>query len=379
LNRSIASAVILAAGLGTRMRSATPKVLHEVCGRPLLQYVLDAVACLQPRRLVVVLGKGHESVALLLPAGAEVAIQKEQRGTGDAVLSAEGLVEDGPLLVVPGDTPLVTGQALEQLAAAHARSAAAATVLTMRLADPTGYGRIVRGADGLVDRIVEHRDAGSAELVLDEVNTGMYVLPGRRALDLLREVGTDNAQGEIYLTDVVAGLRRAGERVAAHVTPDPFVALGVNTRVELANAQDLMRHRLLHAWMLAGVTVEDPGSTSIDSTVRLEPDVTLLPFSSLRGDTQVGRGTVIGPGSTLVDTLVGPDCRVRHSYAEGAVLAGRSVLGPFGYLAPGERLEPDGRRFAGGVSALTPAGLGTMGADAPDRPLPAGEANQHGN
>lgn len=338
MSSSIASAVVLAAGLGTRMKSTLPKVLHEVCGAPLLTYVLAAIGPVNPEQLVVVLGSGHEAVRPLLPSGAEVVLQQRPQGTGHAVLCAADWVLDGPLLVVPGDAPLVTRDVLLQLVSAHETARADATVLTMRLADPTGYGRIIRGADGLVDRIVEQRDAGLEELAVDEVNTGMYVLPGRATLDILRRVGTDNAQGEVYLTDVVAGLRREGARVAAHLTPDPNVALGVNTRVELAEAQAVMRARLLRHWMLEGVTIEDPSSTHIDAGVTLEADVRILPFTSLRGTTSVARGSIIGPGSTLVDTTVGEDATVRHSYTDGAILERGANVGPFSYLRPAAHL-----------------------------------------
>jgi bifunctional UDP-N-acetylglucosamine pyrophosphorylase/glucosamine-1-phosphate N-acetyltransferase len=258
----------------------------------------------------------------------------EQRGTGHALLCAREYIEEGSLLVVPGDTPLICADLLAGLVAAHEAAGADATVLTMRPSDPTGYGRVIRGADGFLDRIVEHRDAGIEELRVDEVNSGMYVLPGPRAVDILAQASPDNAQGEIYLTDVVQGLRRTGGRVAAHMTADADSVRGVNTRVELAAAQDLMRRRLLEHWMLEGVTIEDPASTYIDSSVELEADVLLLPFTSLRGRTRVAGGSVVGPGSTLVDTRVAEGCTVRHSYTDGAVLEAGSNVGPFAYLRP---------------------------------------------
>ena len=316
------------------MRSATPKVLHRVCGAPILSYVVQAAAALEPERLVVVLGHGHEAVRPILPEGCRVALQSEQRGTGDALLAAAEHVADGPLLVLAGDTPLVYAEVLRGLVEAHRAAGAAATVMTMRREDPTGYGRVIRDGQGYVARIVEHRDASAAEQAVHEVNTGMYVLPGREALEILRGVGTANDQGEVYLTDVVEGLVRRGARVAAHVTPDPAAALGVNSRAELAEAQAIMRERIARAWMLAGVTIEDPQSTHIDATVALESDVTILPFTCLRGTTRVGRGSEIGPAATLVDTVVGEDCRVRHAYAEGARLERGASVGPFTYLRP---------------------------------------------
>lgn len=235
---------MLAAGQGTRMKSELPKVLHPVCGRPMLLYVLAAVAQVGAPRVVVVLGHGYDQVIPCLPAGCVVALQERQLGTGHALLAAAHHLLPGPNLVVPGDTPLVTGEALLSLARDHEASGAAATVLTTMLDDPTGYGRVIRAADGSVSRIVEHRDAGPEELAVHEINSGMYVLPVPLALEILEQVGTDNDQGEIYLTDVIAGLRERGQPVSASTVSDPSLVLGVNSRVELALAETLMRRRL---------------------------------------------------------------------------------------------------------------------------------------
>jgi bifunctional UDP-N-acetylglucosamine pyrophosphorylase/glucosamine-1-phosphate N-acetyltransferase len=334
------------------MRSAKPKVLHTVCGLPLLTHVLRAVEGLFAGagtsalpRIVVVLGHGQEQVEDILPDGCLVAVQQRQLGTGHALLAAAEQIRggpDGPMLVLPGDTPLITTEALRQLIDAHATTGADATVLTMRLADPTGYGRVVRGADvraatdATVARIVEHRDATEEERHIDEVNSGMYVLPGWRTLEVLAGLGAENAQGEVYLTDVVEELCRRGDRVWAVVTPDPRACLGVNSRVELAEAQANMNKRIRQAWMLAGVTLEDPDSTQIDALVTLEPDTTVLPYTCLRGSTTVARGSEIGPGTTLVDTIVGADCRVLLSYCEGAVLEAGATVGPFAHIRPPE-------------------------------------------
>jgi len=339
----MATIVILAAGLGTRMKSSLSKVMHPVCGAPLLSHVIAAADGLAAGRRVVVLGAGQGLVQSIVPSGWEVAIQERQRGTGDALLAAAACIGDGAVLVLSGDTPLVTTPMLEALLAAHGQSGAEATVLTMDLDHPDGYGRVVRDAAGDLAYIVEHRDATDAERAVDEVNAGMYVLPGQTALEILREAGTDNDQGEIYITDVVAGLRRRGARVGAYRLVDPALALGVNSRVDLAEAQRIMRARICRDWMLAGVTIEDPGSTHIDVTVRLEPDVTILPFTCLRGSTTVGMGSEIGPGATLIDTQVGQSCRVRQSYTDGAVLDAGVSVGPFTYLRPeahlGERAK----------------------------------------
>jgi bifunctional UDP-N-acetylglucosamine pyrophosphorylase/glucosamine-1-phosphate N-acetyltransferase len=239
----IASVVVLAAGQGKRMKSTLPKVLHAVRGRPMLLYVLDAARAVEAERIVVVLGHGHEQVRPYLPPDCVVALQEQQRGTGHAVLAAAGEVLSGQMLVLPGDTPLVTGEVLQALARDHFRAHVAATVLTMDLEDPAGYGRIVRDADGSLARIVEHRDATSDELAIHEVNSSIYVLPVPATLEILRGGRTDNDQKEVYLTDVIAGLRARGEKVAASKVADPALVLGVNSRDELAQAEELMARR----------------------------------------------------------------------------------------------------------------------------------------
>jgi bifunctional UDP-N-acetylglucosamine pyrophosphorylase/glucosamine-1-phosphate N-acetyltransferase len=239
----IASVVILAAGQGKRMKSTLPKVLHPVCGRPMLLHVLEAARAVKAQRTVVVLGHGHEQIRPLLPPDVVVAIQEQQLGTGHAVLCAAEQLLPGPMLVLPGDTPLIRGEALRAMVSEHFENRVAATVLTMDLQDPTGYGRIVRDADGSLARIVEHRDATPEELALHEVNSSMYVLPVPETLEMLRGVKNDNDQNEVYLTDVIAGLRAKGERVAAHKVADATLVLGVNSQEELTEAERLMTLR----------------------------------------------------------------------------------------------------------------------------------------
>ena len=239
----IATVVVLAAGQGKRMKSDLPKVLHTVCGEPMLLHVMAAAAEVDAARTVVVLGHGHSQVEPRLPAGCVVALQHQQLGTGHAVLSAASQILPGLFLVLAGDTPLVTGEVLRALVDRHRSSGAAATVLTMDLPDPTGYGRVVRDESGDLTKIVEHRDATDTEKQLHEVNSGMYVLPAPLALEILVEVGADNDQGEIYLTDVIAGLRARHQRVAACKADDASLLLGVNSREELALAEGLMMER----------------------------------------------------------------------------------------------------------------------------------------
>lgn len=243
MSAQISSVVVLAAGQGKRMNSPLPKVLHQVCGLPMVLHVIAAARSVGAARVVVVLGHGHEQVRPHLPPDCVVALQEQQLGTGHAVLAAAAQILPGPMLVLPGDTPLVTGEALLALVRDHDRSGAAATVLTMELEDPTGYGRIVRDAAGSLLRIVEHRDATPEELAIREVNSSMYVLPAPQTLDILREVGPENDQQEIYLTEVISGLRQRGRRVAASKVADPTLVLGVNSPDELAEAERLMCRR----------------------------------------------------------------------------------------------------------------------------------------
>lgn len=340
--------VILAAGEGTRMKSRTPKVLHPVAGRSLLGHVVEAASAVEPEHLVVVVGHGRD---LVIEHLAEIApwvvtvVQEEQNGTGHAVrvalagLAERGIaVSDGPAMVLTGDTPLLTGATLAALLAEQAATAADATVLTARLADPTGYGRIVRAPDGSVVRIVEHKDATDAERGIDEVNSGMYAFEIAALARSLGGLTTDNVQGEQYLTDVIGILREEGRPVSACVVADPVEILGVNDRAQLAEAAALMRDRINLGWMRAGVSMLDPSSTWLDVDVELAPDVVLRPQVTLRGPTSIASGAVVGPGTTLVSCEVGEGAEVIHTWAELAVIGSRAKVGPFTYLRPGTTL-----------------------------------------
>lgn len=343
-----AAVVILAAGEGTRMKSALPKVLHPVAGRSLVGHVLEAAATLEPERLVVVVGHGRDAVTAHL---AEVApwarpvVQEQQHGTGHAVrvaleaLEADAPLSGGPVVVLTGDTPLLTGTTLLRLVLAHEDEGAAATVLTAILADPTGYGRIVRDHDGRVAEIVEHKDAGESVLAISEINSGMYAFAATELAAALAEITRDNAQGEEYLTDVLSILRRKGRPVGALVADDPDEILGVNDRAQLAHAAALMRDRINLGWMRQGVSVLDPRTTWIDVDVDLAADVTLLPETYLLGPTSVARGARIGPGTTLRACEVGEDASVIHTWGELAVIGAGASVGPFTFLRPGTRLE----------------------------------------
>ena len=344
------SAIVLAAGQGTRMRSARPKPLHVLCGRPLVQYVLDAVAGCGCDRAVVVVGFGADLVVKTLQEQAgsaplEFVEQREQRGTGDAVaVGLTGLPDDS--LVIGGaaglallaDTPLVRPETLEALVTEHRLSGAACTVLTARLDDPTGYGRVVRDAEGRVRRIVEHRDADDEERAIDEVNTGIYVFRGGLLAPALRRITPDNAQGELYLTDVVAVLAEAGHPVVSLVAPDPEETWGVNDRAQLAVAEAELRRRTNERWLRAGVAMVDPATTYVDTTVELAPDVVLFPGTVLQGRTTVGAGSEIGPATRLSDTRVGERAKVNETVAVRAEIGDDAVVGPFAVLEPGARV-----------------------------------------
>jgi bifunctional UDP-N-acetylglucosamine pyrophosphorylase / glucosamine-1-phosphate N-acetyltransferase len=336
--------VVLAAGEGTRMRSATPKVLHVLAGRSLVGHVLAACAPLGPERTLVVVGAGRQAVAAHLAQvapHAEPVVQAEQRGTGHAArcaLDAAGELT-GTVVVLPGDTPLLRAETLRALVDAHEAAGAAATVLTAEVPDPTGYGRVLRGPDGAVRRIVEHRDATAAERAVTEINTAVYAFAADQLRDALSRLSDANEQGEEYLTDVVGLLVDKGRPVAAVLAPAAETA-GVNDRAQLAAAARAYNDRLLGDWMRAGVTVVDPVTTWVDADVDLAPDVTLRPGVQLLGRTAVAAGASVGPDCTLTDTAVGVGATVVRAHCVGAVVGERASVGPFAYLRPGAVLGP---------------------------------------
>ena len=335
-----AAVVVLAAGEGTRMRSATPKVLHALAGRSMLAHVVQAARALEPEHLLVVVGHAREQVTEHLAgvdARARAVVQAEQHGTGHAVrVALEGLDDlDGTVVVVPGDTPLLTSATLAQLVAEHKAAGAATTVLTALVDDPTGYGRVLRGPAGDVQRIVEHRDADEQTRLVQEINTSVYAFSAGPLRDALGKLSTDNVQGEEYLTDVVGLHSGAGLRLHAVVAPDPRETAGVNDRAQLAAVARDLRDRLVARHLRAGVAVLDPATTWVDADVVLEPDATLLPGVQLHRGTVVRRGAVVGPDCTLSGCEVGEDATVVRTHADGAVIGARASVGPFSYLRPG--------------------------------------------
>ena len=335
-----AAVVVLAAGEGTRMRSATPKVLHTLCGRTMLGHVLAAAAPLAPRHTLVVVGHGRDQVTAALDGtGAQPVVQTEQRGTGHAVRTALQAVPEanGTVVVVPGDAPMLTAEMLAELVAEHVRAGAAVTMLTSRQDDPTGYGRVIRDQAGRVLRVVEHRDASEQQRQIHEVATSVYAFDSALLRAALGRLSADNAKGEEYLTDVVADLVGGGQSVAA-VSADLAQIVGVNDRVQLAAARRALNDRLLERWMRDGVTVVDPASTWVDADVRLAQDVTVYPNTQLCGSTRVSRGAEIGPDCTITDTVVGEDARVVRAQCDSAEVGPGVRVGPFAYLRPGTRL-----------------------------------------
>ncbi|MGC0331471.1 bifunctional UDP-N-acetylglucosamine pyrophosphorylase/glucosamine-1-phosphate N-acetyltransferase [Streptomyces sp. SAI-170] len=344
-----AAVVVLAAGEGTRMKSATPKVLHEICGRSLVGHVLAAAGELEPQNLVVVVGHAREQVTEHLNRVApevRTAVQAEQNGTGHAVrmgLEELGGVVDGTVIVVCGDTPLLTGATLKALSETHITDGNAVTVLTAEMPDATGYGRIVRDETGAVTAIVEHKDADDTIRAIREINSGVFAFDGRLLAEALKQVRTDNSQGEEYLTDVLGILREAGHRVGASVAGDHREIAGINNRVQLAEARRILNDRLLTEAMLAGVTVVDPATTWVDVTVTFEQDAIVHPGTQLQGATHIAEGAEVGPNSRLLDTRVGPGARVDNTVSNGAVVGPNASVGPYAYLRPGTRLGAKGK------------------------------------
>lgn len=329
-------AVILAAGQGTRMRSARPKVLHPLAGRPMLLHIVEAAALATGSPPVVVLGAGHAAVAEALDGAAATVLQPEPRGTGDALSSLPAdMREDAPVVVVYGDLPLLRAETIRSLVRAQASTGAACVLLSVVPEDPSGLGRVVRGSSGRVERIVEERDLVPGDPVPVECNAGAYVFSGARLWPVLERLTADNAQGEHYLTDVVAMLAPEVEAVLA---ADHEEGMGVNDRSQLAAAEAVLRRRRLRTLMLAGVTIEDPATTYVDASVRIGPDTVLRPMTVLRGDTVIGSDCEIGPMAQLRDVRVGDRVRIGASVVDEAEIGDGVEIGHFDRVRPGSVL-----------------------------------------
>jgi bifunctional UDP-N-acetylglucosamine pyrophosphorylase / glucosamine-1-phosphate N-acetyltransferase len=335
-------AVVLAAGKGTRMKSNRAKVLHTLCGVPMVNYVIEALTSLAPERLIVVVGHQADLVRGVLPGDAEAVLQREQLGTGDAVrVALEALEgEEGVLLVVNGDGPLISGMTLGELLERHRSAGVGATVLVAELEEPRGLGRVVEDA-GVV-RIVEERDATDEERAIRLVNLGLYAFELSEIRDAIGKVDVDNGQGELYLTDVLEFIGRRS-RAVTYRLKDLEEANLVNDRSQLARAEEILRRRILDAHMREGVTVRDPVSTHIEASVQIGRDTVILPGSFLRGTTKIGSDCVIGPSADLLDTRVGDGARVEHSVGRGAEVGEGATVGPYAFLRPGTVLGPDAK------------------------------------
>ncbi len=333
--------VILAAGKGTRMKSALPKVLHKVGGKPMVQHVLDAAKEAGTTRNVIVIGFGGEKVKETIGEQAEIVVQAEQLGTGHAVRQAEGVLSgvEGTVLVLCGDTPLLTGSLLKKLCKEHEVSGAKATVLTAIMPDATGYGRIIRDKAGNVAKIVEHKDATEEERKVQEVNSGIYCFDKKALFDALTKVGCDNAQGEYYLPDVLEILKDQGEKIWATAADDYEETLGINSRVQLAGAEKILRRRKNVELMDNGVTLLDPDSTFVDADVVIGKDTVIYPFTWLEGKTIIGENCIIGPSSRFSDVKIGNNVTAQFTYAHECEVADDVTMGPYVHLRPDTKLS----------------------------------------
>jgi bifunctional UDP-N-acetylglucosamine pyrophosphorylase / glucosamine-1-phosphate N-acetyltransferase len=349
MSDSSLAVVVLAAGQGTRMKSSVAKVLHELSGVPLIGHVLATAQALEPDHVAVVVRHQRDEVAEALTEFAPEALivdQDEIPGTGRALevaLKALPTAFTGDVVVISGDVPLLDSDTLRAVIAHHRDQAAVATLITTMLEDPTGYGRVVRDDHGLVQKVVEERDASTAEAALQEVNAGAYVFQRQAVSDALDGVGTHNAQGEKYLTDVVEALSQAGSAVQAVRVEDSWLLEGINDKAQLGDVQARLNSMIVRGWQLAGVTIVDPASCFIDMGVELAPDVTILPGVQLQGQTVIESNATIGPDTTLLDTSVGEGASVVRTHAEGAQIKSGATVGPFSYLRPGASVGEDGK------------------------------------
>lgn len=339
-------AVVLAAGLGTRMKSKTHKVLHPICGKPMIQHMLDTLNTTGFDRKIVVIGKLKEQVMAALGEGYEYAVQDEQLGTAHAVMMAQPQLagQDGTTLVCAGDTPIIRPATIEKMLAEHRASGAAVTVLTAIVDNPFGLGRIIRDEEtGDVLRIVEEKDATEAERLIREINSSVYLFDNRLLFDALSKIDNNNSQGEYYLTDCLEVLRGAGHKVGAFITDDPKEIQGINDRAQLAVANGIIRERIALEHMKNGVTIVDPGNTYIDAGVVIGADTTLLPGTVLEGKTVIGEGCTVGPNAHLKDVTVGDDVKIQHSVLTEAVVEDLATVGPFAYLRPKAHIGKKGK------------------------------------
>jgi bifunctional UDP-N-acetylglucosamine pyrophosphorylase/glucosamine-1-phosphate N-acetyltransferase len=329
-------AVILAAGKGTRMKSKLYKVLHPVMDRPMVQHVIDQVNTVQLDKLVTIVGFGAEKVKEYIGSESEFVMQEKQLGTGHAVLQAEELLKDkeGTTIVVCGDTPLIRAETYQKLFDHHEKTKAKATVLTAKAPDPTGYGRVVRNKENEVERIVEHKDANEVERSIDEINTGTYCFDNKALFEALQHVSNDNVQGEYYLPDVISIMRRQSEKVSAFLTGDFNETIGINDRVQLAEAEKMLKRRINEQHMLNGVSIIDPDHTYIHPEVKIEPDAIIHPGTIIKGDSVIEAEAEIGPNSEITNCHIGEKTIIRQSITADSRIGKRVRIGPYAHIRP---------------------------------------------
>ena len=336
-------AVILAAGQGTRMKSKLYKVLHTVCGKTMVQHVLDQVSSLDVQKVVTIVGHGAEQVQAELGSRSQFALQSEQLGTAHAVMQAEEILKDKPgtTFVICGDTPLIKVETMEALIKQHEEQGAKASILTAYLEDPTGYGRIIRNEKGLVEKIVEHKDATEEERKVTEINTGTYCFDNQALFATLKKVSNDNVQGEYYLPDVIEILKSEGETITAYQTNDFEETLGVNDRIALSQAEKTMRKRINTEHMRNGVTIIDPEQTYIESDVTIGQDTIIYPGTIIKAGTVIGQECIIGPHTEISNCQIGELTTIRQSVAHDSSIGSNVNIGPFAHIRPQSQIADE--------------------------------------